>query len=328
LAQISTNTDGATPAELLLMTDADAELPNPSELTAALNAKKIHLHLLAIGEGKALPALTSIASATGGSVIEQLDPQQWVAGANLLLRSSLPDHYEHGTLHLSPPPPESISQWNQTWLKENATQLQSSDSIPAVARWQLGLGQVIAIAYPADPASVEKFAGQIRQPPSDPRFAVTWESAASFAAGFRVKVDAVDQGQFMNGLSISLEMIDPRAQQSNAVAMKIPQTGPEEYELTMPAPRSSQLICVKDGNAVLKRFSIAGRYAPEFEAIGNNPANLQTLAQRTGGAVIPPGPVKPLHVAGHETRISIVPELAIAGFVMMSAGLVIHRRRS
>jgi hypothetical protein len=324
LDQITGKSDGAMPSQLLLMTDADAELPHPTELAAAMNAKKIHLHLLAIGDGKALPALRAVASATGGSVIQQLDPLQWITSANLLLRSALPDHYQDGTLHLTPPPPQSISHWNQTWLKENATPLQTSGSIPTIARWQLGLGQVIAIAYPAEAANAEKIATQIQQPPGDPRFAVTWNAASNF----RVKVDAIDRDQYMNGLSISMEMLDPRGAGNTPVVLQIPQTAPGEYELTQPAPRSTQLICVKNGIAVLKRFSIAGRYAPEFDAIGNNLVNLQTLANRSGGAVIPPGPVKPIDLPGHKTQINIAPEFAFAGFAAIALGLVWFRRQS
>jgi hypothetical protein len=48
LVQIADASDGAMPSQLLLMTDADADLPGPTELATALRAKKIHLHLLAI----------------------------------------------------------------------------------------------------------------------------------------------------------------------------------------------------------------------------------------------------------------------------------------
>jgi hypothetical protein len=324
LDEITAKTDGGLPTQLLLMTDADADLPHPNELAAAMNAKKIHLHLLAIGQGSALPALRSVATATDGSVVEQFDPKQWVAGANLLLRSALPDYYQHRVIPVAPAPPDSISAWNQTWLKSAAKPLQTSAVIPIIARWQFGLGQVIAMAYPANASTVDQWAAKIAQPPVDPRFAVSWETAANL----RVKVDAIDRGQFINGLSMTLEMLDPRADHPATFSMPIPQTGPGEYELTMPSPRTSQLLCVKSGGEVLRRFAIAGRYPPEFEAIGNNRENLRRLADRTGGAVIPPGPVKPIQFSGPQRQTSLASELAFAGFLAIGAGMIANRRRN
>jgi hypothetical protein len=323
LDQIADQTDGSVLAELLLMTDADAELPHPAELAAAMKARKIHLHLLALGQGSALEALRSVADATGGSVLVELNPQQWISSANLLLRSAMPDHYQHREITPTPAPPASISQWNQTWLKTDATAIQTSPEAPIVARWRRGLGQVTAIAYPADQAQIERFAEQIQQPPGDPRFAVSCETGPTL----RIKVDAIDHDRFMNGLPITLDLFDPRGTAAAATAMNIPQTGPGEYQLSLPAPRSPRLMTVRTGDHILSRFSVAGRYAPEFDAIGNNMENLRLLADRTGGTVIPPGPVKPLKFTGPITRFSLTAAFAFAGFIAIAGGMIGHQKR-
>ena len=310
LQQIIKTSDGSSPTQLLLLTDAETDFPNPADLAAGLNAKKIHLHLLAIGQGSALPALKIIASSTQGSVLEQLDPRQWINSAKQLLHSALPDHFQHGMLPVTPAPPLWISQWNQTWLKPSATMTQQSGATPLAARWQMGLGQVIALAYPAEPNIVMSFAKQIASPPRDPRFKVTWEAGASL----RVTVDAIDGDRYLNGEPLTVEM--------DRVTTQLPQTAPGQYQIALPAPRIPQIVTVRNSSRVLERFAVAGRYPPEFDAIGNNLENLKTLAAITGGSVIQPGPVHPIDFQWPVRQAPLSSEFAFVGFAAISAGMV------
>jgi hypothetical protein len=82
---------------------------------------------------------------------------------------------------------------------------------------------------------------------------------------------------------------------------------------------------VKAQSRILRRFAIAGRYPPEFDAIGNNPANLKALADRTGGAVIEAGPVHPIDFHWPTKQIPLASEFAIAGFVAVGFGLIVNR---
>jgi hypothetical protein len=321
LSSVANTDDGSMPSQLVLMTDADADLPNPVELAAALNAKKIHLHLLAIGNGSALPALRSISSLTGGSVIQQLNPKQWVAAATLLLRSALPDRYQHRPVKISPSH-VSISDWNQTWLKSTATELEKSSESPMLAKWQVGLGKVAAIAYPADASRVQSIADQIATASNDPRFKITWNTGLKL----KVEVTAIDRDHFLNREPIHLEMLDPRIGDPTPAIIPLQQTAPGQYVSTIPAPRSSQLVTIRDGTKILKQFAIAGRYPPEFDAIGNNRQNLRTLAERTGGSVINPGPVQPIQFHWPVRQTPLLSEFAFAGFVMIGLGLIWNRR--
>ena len=213
------------------MTDADADLPQPAELAAAMKAKRIRVYLLALGHGSALPALRSIAHTTGGFVVEQVNPQRWITGANQLLCAALPTLYQHQTVALIPGP-GSVVDWNRTWLKDGAIVIQRSAVAPMIARWPLGSGQVAAIAYAADGNTVRSLAQQIAQPPADPRFEVTWDAGPVL----RVTVNALDRVQYINGQSLTLELQDAHALDSAPSNMAIPQTGPGLYPLTLPAP--------------------------------------------------------------------------------------------
>jgi hypothetical protein len=316
LQKIADSSDGASPTQLMLMTDADAELPHAVELSAALNAKKIHLYLLALGHGSALPALRSIADAT----IEQPDDRQWITAADQLLRSALPSRYRHEPATLIPGP-GSVTDWNQTWAKPSAAVDQKTTATPMIAHWQLGLGRVTAVAYPAGSKEIESMADKIIAPPIDPRFEVIWEPGRQL----RVKVNAVDQNQYLNGRSLSLALRDPRDESATATVVPIPQTGPGLYEIDIPAPRTTMFVAISDSGNVLRRFAVAGRYPPEFDAIGNERANLQALAERTGGAVVPPGPAGKIDFHWPLRFTDLTSEFAIAGFAVIAVTMVVRR---
>jgi hypothetical protein len=321
LRQLASQADGITPEEMLLLTDADAELPDADSIAAEFSRKKIAFNLLALGNGSALPALRAIASKTGGTVLQQADSSQWVAAANQLLRSALPGRYEHQAVDLIPGPGR-VTEWNRTWARPEAQVIQHAGETPMVARWKAGAGQVAAIAYPVDSVSIEALAGQIAQPPVDPRFEVEWDAGEKLS----VAVSASDRGQYLNGEAFSIEL---READSLAVARSaaVPQTAPGQYGIVLPAPRTSMLVILRHGDQAIRQFAVAGRYAPEFDWIGNDRPNLAELARRTGGRVIPPGLVAPLDTAGSKRLMDLTSAFAIAGFAAISGGLVANRKR-
>jgi hypothetical protein len=321
LTQLTEASDGASPGVLLLMTDADAELPDAAGISDRLSRKKIALNLLALGNGSALPALRAMAQHTGGQVLEQSDPGQWITSANQLLRSALPARYQHRPVDLSPGPGH-VTAWNQTWEKTQSQVLQRAGDVPMVARWHAGLGQVLAIAYPADSASIDALAQQIAQPTVDPRFDVKWEAGEKLG----VTIHAMDHAQYLNGESLSIELRDAESCVVST-ASPIAQSAPGQYTIVLPAPRTPQLVTVRHGDQIFRQFAVAGRYAPEFDAIGNDRANLEMLAVRSGGKVIPAGPVQPLNLRGRISLMDLTSEFAIAGFAAISAGLLVNRRK-
>ena len=305
--------------QMLVVTDADAELPPQIRVIETMKARNLHLQVLAIGQGTALAGLREISAATGGSVVVQLDPLKWIESANQLLRMALPDHYQHRTIDLTPTPPASISDWNQTWLKEGATRLQGSGDIATIAQWRAGLGEVIAIAYPPASEQAARTAASIQQLPADPRFVIQWTSGSKL----RVSVDATDGGHSFNGANLSMEAASP-ALPTNRVQMV--QTGPGHYEAQLPSSRTTRLITVKQDQRVLRRFAISGRYAPEFDRIGNDRDALSRLANRSGGRLINPSETSPLSLRKPARQIDLMPHLTAAAFLIIAAGLVLHRR--
>ncbi len=320
LQRVAASAEAAVPTHLFLLTDADAELPDVAGLTASLRARHVRLHVLAIGSGSALAALRSMAVATGGSMVQQIDPSGWVAAAERLARQAAPRRYVD-----QPTParwagvvgPSIVSGWNRTWSKPSAEVLARGPDAPLAARWPVGTGRVVAVAFQATPQLLAELGATVAAEPHDPRFAVTWDAAADV----RVSVDAVDGQRYLNGLSITLELDDGRP----TVAAE--QVGPGLYEATVPAPRQPTLATVRAVGRVIGRYAVPGRYAPEFDAVGTDRATLAALAERTGGAVVEPTTVGPLTFPGPHRRTPLTPELATAGAASVLAGLVAWRRR-
>jgi hypothetical protein len=149
---------------------------------------------------------------------------------------------------------------------------------------------------------------------------VTWETEAEL----RVTIDAVDKASskgspYMNGLAPRLELSRP---QESAEVLPIGQTGPGLYSLAVPAPRQSALATVRLGGQVLDRVAVAGRYAPEFDNIGNNREMMNTLARSSGGLVIEPSQTRPIDFQWPTAYAPIASELAALGAFCIAMGLV------
>ena len=218
----------------------------------------------------------------------------------------------------------SIELWNRTWLKERAAGLAESaaqgERIPLAARWQQGLGRVAAVAFAPAPAEAEAIARLVEQRPADPRLRVTWDAASML----RVSIDAIDGQTYLNGLRMELEIVEETAAPSRAA---IPQVAPGRYELTIDSPHRSAVATVWHEGQAADRTAVAGRYAPEFDAIGNDRTTLARLAAVTGGRVIEPGSAKPIEFNWPRQRLPLASWLATVGFMLVGAGLLWWRLR-
>ncbi len=324
LSQILASSDVSLPTQLLILTDAQADLPSPAELAAAMNARKIHLSVLAIGDGNALPALASISSATGGSLLQQFDISQWAIAARKIVRDALPDRLIRQKIDfrftgdLASLGARQISQWNRTWLRPGVIELAQSPAAPIAARWQVGSGQVAALAYRADIPDAQTLAALIAHPPRDPRFTVNVTTGPQI----HLSIHAAD----LSALGpLWLDSSDATAAATST--RFIPQTAPGFYELDFPAPRRPVIASVRAGSHILDRFALAGRYPHEFDAIGNNRANLQALAERSGGQTIEPSAIGPIDFHWPPRQFSLCAILSAIAAALLAIGTVMRHRR-
>jgi Ca-activated chloride channel family protein len=324
LESIARSVDGKMPVQLLVLSDFDTQITGVADLAGLLNSKQMHLHLLAVGEGTALPALRQVAAATGGSVLTELDPARWSAAARELAHASgskLLGH-EPARVTFTDPAMQSSAQstevWNRVWLKPASSPLAEArvggETIPMAAEWNAGEGRVLAAAFSPRAPAIEQLVARVARPPRDPRFHVTWETGSLL----RVIVDAIDGQRYLNGEDLKLEL----GGQTRAV----PQVGPGKYELAIESPRSSIVASLRASGRVVDRIALASRYAPEFDAVGNDLLAMRELARRSGGAVIPPSQGKPIEIRWPARTLSLVPELATAGALFIALGLIAWRK--
>jgi hypothetical protein len=186
------------------------------------------------------------------------------------------------------------------------------------ARWNVGEGQVGAIAFNPPPGVVDATARLLERPPRDPRFRVSVDQGSTL----RVTVDATDGKSYINGERLTLEFTPTGGDGGTApTVVSIPQTAPGRYELVTDT-RPGVARVRRGGRQTLDTFAVPERYAPEFDTIGNDRAALAELARRTGGRVIEPGDTRRLELPFPRRAVPLAPWLATAGAAMICAGLV------
>jgi hypothetical protein len=328
LNQIADQTDAGPPTELLLISDCDARIDDPSELQEHLRRKKFHLHVLAIDRGSPLEIIRGISTATGGSVVEQLDPAQWTSSIQDISRAAMPPSFLHEPVKIvfenevGSFSNEIADAWNRTWLKPDAQSWGSASAmnltVPMAAYWRVGSGCVAALAFQPDLPRIESLAALIAQKPRDPRFSVRWETAGRL----RVIVDAAEAGKFLNSLHITLELAGDADKQNTLLK----QTAPGEYEVTIDSPRDSQIGTLRTGDEIIDRVSIAGRYPLEFDAVGNDHAAMEKLADLSGGQIIQPSDHHRIDFHWPTVATRLGPWICATALFLISVGLIMWRR--
>jgi hypothetical protein len=319
LEKIAQRTD-SMPCEVLLLTDADTTIDDLAALAAKLKRANVRVSLLGLGNMAADNPVVRIVAATGGHWSTSEDPSRWMESLQKLMRSASASRVEKTEIQarFDPSlnlPSRAVDSWNRTWKKTGADEIASGgEQVPLGARWRVGVGMVGAFAFTPSADEAGSIAKMLAQPPRDPRLKVSWQLGAKI----KVSVDALDEKGYLNGLQLVLKMGDRDA-------LPLNQTGPGLYSLEMPALRLPTLATVQIDGRVIDRRAVAGRYAREFEAIGNDDIALAELAARTGGKVIGPNQHTPIDFAWAAQTRRIDSYLAAAGALLLAAGMVLSR---
>ncbi len=330
LETIATSADRSLPNELLIISDTDAAISDAATLASNLTNARVRVSVLSIGGAGPNNALEQIASLTKGRFIQQPDAVKWPAMMRDLARSASPEYLLRGTMNvtfsgaLSFLPPRSANLLNRAWLKNGATGAGQTrikgETIPAAGEWQVGSGRVIAIATGISASDANAVADRFGQLPSDPRLKVSWDAGSSV----NVRVDAQEPNRFLNDLKPTLELISPA---SGAIdSHTIPQTGPGEYQLSLPTPNESMLATIRNDGRILSRFAVAGHYPREFYPLGNDRAAMRKLAEMSGGEVIEPNDNRAIDFHWPPHKVSLAPWLALIGMLSIAGALGAWRR--
>lgn len=317
------------PLEIILLTDADIELPRFELLRQQLLRTGARLHLLALDEGQGLGLLAELVHASGGQWLSQTDPLLWAQSADDLLRSATPSMTEHRPVRielmdvLKNVSSDEVQPWIRTWLKPDAQLLaRSEDETSAVlgAIWNLGLGRVMALSFEPSLQLIEIVGDLLLAVPIDPRFDVTFDLGREL----QVEVQAQQQGSPMNRLELTLEL---GMTGGGASVHRLEQVAPGRYQVVLPAPADSTQARMLHEGAEIARAPLAGRYPPQFERIGNNRDTLGMLVDRWGGRIVEPDE-QVLDLRTRRATVSLQPWLITAGALLMAGWLVGIRREA
>ena len=91
---------GNVPTNIILISDCDAQINHPVDLSAALQRSHAKLNVLAIGSGEGLSAIQQIAANSGGAVLSQNDPAKWIESAKKIVLSALPTPIENSSVNV------------------------------------------------------------------------------------------------------------------------------------------------------------------------------------------------------------------------------------
>jgi len=339
IEQAARRHDPSLPGNLLLLSDADAEVGDVATLAQLLQSRKLRLHLLAVGNGRGLADLRRLVEQTSGTIVSQSDADRWADAAAELLRSASEKRLvpEPADVRFSGPlsslPPRRVSPWNRTWLKPRAARLADTagaatgeaDGLPTAlaAVWQAGEGKVAAIAFAATAGEQAALVDAVAASPRDPRFAI------KVVAGSRltIQVDAIaaaapPEEQYLNDLPLVLELSFLGKGSSSARTVPIPQTAPGRYEVALDAPASPMVGTIRADNRAIEHIAIAGRYPREFDAIGIDRDKLRRMVDRFGGTVIEPNDPGPIDFRWPTQATPLAPWLAAAGALLIGAALL------
>jgi hypothetical protein len=298
----------------------------------------VRLFVLALGRGSGLDVLRTVASDTGGLVLDQADPTGWPDTARELMRGAMSEAIGTEPMNVrfigdaSRVPGGTIGRWNRTWLKDGASSLAEGVNVSGAAtmgsgdggsrvmaaRWRVGLGEVCAVALAADTAQAEALADLVAASPVDPRLSITYETGAEL----RVRMDA----QSADGLSAEVGLVDTEANDAGIRSFPMRQVGPGRYEVVTSSPREPVTAVVIVGGRVAGRISIAGRYAAEFEAVGNDLETMREISSETGGRVVMPDETDRIDMKLPARDVDLTAWLAFFGFLAVLWGLAVWKR--
>ena len=304
------------PGNVLVVTDADAALPDPAGLRDRLRDANVRLYVLATG-GSASDALIDLCRQTGGDVLAEADASRWATALQSLVRQGQGGERVTGGGVLVPQSPVveafAFDGVEPAYARDNARLLATAAGRPAVAVTQRGAGQVVSITAGLSSADLGRLVRALATTPADPRFVVSWQDDA-------VIIDAAEpDGRAMNDLALTLNIAGQPAE-------LFKQTAPGRY--TTPLPRAGGAAAVSVDGRVIARRDLPENYPAEFDAVGNDLAAMKALAERTGGRVVEPGDNQAIDLPGRRRSWPLRTLLTVAGVVSLLFAVVTLRRRA
>jgi hypothetical protein len=107
----------------------------------------------------------------------------------------------------------------------------------------------------------------------------------------------------------------------------VPQTSPGRYDVSVSAPREPAFVTLRHEGRAIDRIAVAGRYAPEFDSLGNDHDAMRRLAELSGGAVVWPTDHAKLNLPHPDRGVELTAWVAALGAIFLAMSLITLRRR-
>ncbi len=285
--------------DVLAITDGGAA--DFADEAAALARAGQRLHILHIGDDDA-ENLRTAALATGGTFAEAGDTSAWVAAIEEAFRAGARSEVRSG--------PSSLTfggvlrdlgtvvagDWRQAWPRDGAVVVAEGDG--RVARWRVGVGEVVASSALLPPAVVTAIADRRA---IDPRAEVEWQDGPDLIATVYAPIEA-DVRLRRDGDEVATTLVQPGV-----------------WRATITGERAPAVASVWVDGRLAGRRATAGRYAPEYEAIGNDHAAMRRL-----GEVV--ARVEDVPIPRVIRRVDLTLPPLLLGGLLAAAGLIFWSR--
>jgi von Willebrand factor type A domain len=305
--------------EILLLSDAEVEL-NTSEMAGRMRGSDVRFSSLMLSAGSGKVMLEKLAQATGGVTLAEADPTRWGSASRELARAVAPVRWQTRAIRAEREGQTDgggpITGWNLAWLKRDATVVAKAQTgEPLAARWNAGVGKVMAVAWPA---GLSPLIEGLSAEPDMRDLRIHWPEGNGGVIAVDAKPGRVVQAQVR-------WVPDDEAEKPREIALEL--AGPGRYAGTLPGTMGGAIAVLQVDGQVVGRRAFGPRYPAEFNAIGNDHAKLEELCRRTGGRIVSenePGPL-PMQLGRVFRDLSVL--LGAAGTVTLGLLAVQLRKR-
>ncbi len=303
---------------LVIISDGDADLKNPSKLTSELIKTKWTVYLLAIGENHPNPLVEQLCTSTGGFSSREQNPANWSAASNQLVKQALSnkpsqiDSPVQTSDDLSQTP-LNFSLAYPAYLKKDAKTLASAKEQILIATWNAGSGKVSSIVGQTSQNDLLQIANRLRKVPSNPNYQITIDTIHN-----QLIVRLVTPGKTD---VISMERMTGNQVKKSVLAIE----SPGVYKADLPRQEEPSIIVIRAGEDVIDRQPLSAHYPAEYDQIGNNRDNLKALADRTRGKIIEPDDNKPIEFPYREMWLDLTSIFAAGAFFWMLVAMLVIR---
>jgi hypothetical protein len=319
--------------QLILLSDAQVTINNAPALAQRLVAAHVRVNLLALAAPGDDNPVVQIVHATHGSIIETGDAAKWAEDGRRLAQTTLGPGYEASTatLHfagsLAALPARPLQGTNRVWPRPNAEVIADLPADAAHAKtpqtlgaaWHAGGGRVAALGAQANRDEALAMADLVAAKPADSRLKT---SLATDGPAVTARLDSADASA-ASGISAELELT---AGPTQIAARPLVQNAPGIYEARVDDAAGANLATIQVAGRVAARLALPTRYAPEFDAIGNDTKQLSDLAIRTGGRIITPQDASTLDVPHAQRDQPLTAPLFVIGAALLAAAMIAWKR--